>query len=151
MLIRPRLHIGIAVFVTYCGAVPAAQAPPPVYRAGVDLFIVRVQVTAPLEQPLPALTVSDSNIRIGRRRPPVLHAEQVLVPPDGERDSGPFDFFRPVRNRLSAVYFIGIDPDEADCRQVPRVTVVRKGLRIRSAAWTPEAGCEPPGARIIRR
>lgn len=143
----------VVVSLVLAGAVAVAWAQdvPPVFRDGVELFVIRVHVTAPLDQAIPDLDVEDFTVRIGSRRSPALHAEHVAIPPEEERQSGPFAFFKPVSNRISALYLLGISPDAADCRQVPRVSVSPRHLRVRGVAWTPKPGCVPPGAKIIQR
>lgn len=134
------------------GAAPAiAQEPAPVFQEGVDLFVVRVQVVAGRDAALPVLDASHFALRIGRRTPPIHLVERVPVPPDDESADGPYSFFRPVRDRLSAIYLLGTDPDAADCRQAPKVSVTLRDVKIRTWSWSPKPGCEPPGSRILRR
>lgn len=140
-----------AAAITGGAASARAQEPTLVFRERVDLFVVRVQVVAGRDAALPVLDVSHFSLRIGRRTPPIHLVEQVPAPADVDSASGPYTFFRPVRDRPSAIYLLGTDPDAADCRQTPRISVTLRDLRIRAWAWTPKAGCEPPGSRILRR
>lgn len=120
------------------------------FRGNVELFTVRVHVTAGRGQPLPELDSTAFSIRIGSRTPPVLFVEHVAIPTEAERARGPFAFFKPVPNQLSALYVVGVDANEADCGTVPKVRLTQKGLKVRATAWTAKRGCEPPGARVIR-
>lgn len=119
------------------------------FRGNVELFTVRVHVTAGRGQPLPELDSTAFSIRIGSRTPPVLFVEHVSIPSEAERAQGPFAFFKPVPNQLSALYVVGVDASNADCGTVPKVRVIQKGLKVKATAWTVKRGCEPPGARMI--
>jgi hypothetical protein len=142
--------LALAVWSASAGATPQQSAP--VFRGSVELFTVRVQVTAGRGQPLPELDSTAFSIRIGSRTPPVLLVEHVPIPTEAERAgvSSPFRFFKPVANQLSALYVVGVDANEADCGMVPKVTMTPKGLKVRATGWTPKRGCEPPGARMIK-
>jgi len=124
---------------------------PPVFRGNVELFTVRVHVTAGRGQPMPQLDSTAFSIRIGSRTPVVLFAEHVAIPTEAERVRGPFAFFKPVPNQLSALYVIGVEASAAYCGKVPNVRVTPKGVKVNGLAWTPGPGCIPPGARIIKQ
>jgi len=134
----------LALGVWSASVAPMSQQSAPVFRGNVELFTIRVHVTAGRSQPLPELDSTAFSIRMGSRTPVVLFAEHVAIPTDAERARGPFAFFKPVPNQLSAVYVIGIDANDAHCGMVPKVRVTPKGLKVRAVGWTPKAGCEPP-------
>jgi len=142
--------LALAVWSVSAGAL--SQQSPPVFRGNVELFTVRVHVTAGRGQPMPELDSTAFTIRIGARTPVVLFAEHVAIPTEAERVRGPVAFFKPVPNQLSALYVVGVEASTADCGKTPKVRVAPKGLKVRGFAWTPGPGrgCEPPGARIIK-
>ena len=123
---RNLVALALGVWSVSAGAMPQQSAP--VFRGNVELFTVR----------------------IGSRTPPVLFVEHVSIPNEAERARGPFAFFKPVPNQLSALYVVGVDANNADCGTVPKVKVMTKGLKVRATAWTAKRGCEPPGARMIQ-
>jgi hypothetical protein len=136
----------LAVSSVAAGAMLPQAAP--VFRGNVELFTVRVHITAARGQTLPELDSTAFSIRIGARTPPVLFVEHVDIPSEAERARGPFAFFKPVPKQLSALYVVGVDANNADCSTVPKVRVVmRKGLKVRAVGWTVKRGCAPPGAR----
>jgi hypothetical protein len=116
----------------------------------VELFTVRIHVIAGRGQPMPELDSTAFSIRIGSRTPLVLFAEHVPIPNEAERAGGPYEFFKPVPNQLSALYVVGVEASAAYCRKTPKVRVTPKGLKVRGLAWTPGRGCVPPEARIIK-
>jgi hypothetical protein len=61
----------VAAALTLClfGIPTSAQQPTETFRTGVELLVVRVQVRASREQPLPPLTTSNFTFRIGKRTP----------------------------------------------------------------------------------
>ena len=99
---------------------------------------------------MPELASTAFSIRIGSRTPLVLFAEHVAIPTEAERARGPFAFFKPVPNQLSALYVVGVEASAAYCGKTPKVRVAPKGLKVRGLAWTPGRGCEPPGAHITK-
>lgn len=66
-------------------------------------------------------------IRIGSRTPVVLFAEHVATPTEAERVRGPFAFFKPVPNQLSALYVVGVEASAVYCGKAPKVRVKPKG------------------------
>ena len=141
---------GLALAVCSVSAGAMTQQSAPVFRGNVELFTVRVHVTAGRGQPLPELDSTAFSIRIGSRTSLVLFAEHVAIPTEAERARGSFAFFKPVPNQLSALYVVGVDANDAHCGLVPKVRVTPKGLKVRAVSWTPKRGCEPPGARMIK-
>ncbi len=146
----PPLVVALALAVWSVSARAMSQQSAPVFRGNVELFTVRVHVTAGRGQPLPELDSTAFSIRIGSRTPLVRFAEHVVIPTEAERAGGPFAFFKPVPNQLSALYVVGVEASAAYCGKTPKVRVAPKGLKVRGLAWTPGRGCEPPGARIIK-
>ena len=140
--------LALAVWAVSTGAMSQQSAP--VFRGNVELFTVRVHVTAGRGQPVPELASTAFSIRIGSRTPLVLFAEHVAIPTEAERARGPFAFFKPVPNQLSALYVVGVEASAAYCGKTPKVRVAPKGLKVRGLAWTPGRGCEPPGAHITK-
>src|SRR3954465_12047603 len=125
----------------------------PSFRGNVELFTVRVHVAASRGQLLPELDSTAFSIRIGSHSAVVRFAEHVVIPPEAERACGPFGFFNPVPNQLSALYVVGVEASAAYCGKAPKVRVTQKGLDVKAWAWTPGPGrgCEPAGARIIKK
>jgi hypothetical protein len=141
------LALALGVWCVSAGAM--SQQSPPVFRGNVELFTVRVHVTAGRGQPMPELDSTAFSIRIGSRTPVVLFAEHVAIPTEAERTRGPFAFFKPVPNQLSALYVVGVEASAAYCGKAPNVRVKPKAVKVKAWAWTPGRGCIPPGARVI--
>jgi hypothetical protein len=101
----------------------------------------------------PVPTKLDAYIRIGSHSAVVRFAEHVVIPAEAERACGPFAFFKPVPNQLSALYVVGVEASAAYCGKAPKVRITQKGLDVKAWAWTPGPGrgCEPAGARIIKK
>ena len=135
----------LAVWSVSPGAMSQQSAPP--FRGNVELFTVRVHVTAARGQTLPELDLTAFSIRIGSRTPPVLFVEHVAIPSEAERAQGLFAFFKPVPNQPSALYVVGVEASAAYCGKGPKVRVKPKGVKVKAWAWTPGRGCIPPGAR----
>jgi hypothetical protein len=140
--------LALAVWSVSAGAL--TQQPAPVFRGSVELFTVRIHVIAGRGQPMPELDSTAFSIRIGSRTPLVLFAEHVPIPNEAERAGGPYEFFKPVPNQLSALYVVGVEASAAYCHKTPKVRVESKGLKVRGFSWTPGRGCTPPGARIFK-
>ena len=81
--ILPPLVVGI--WCVSAGAMSQQSAP--VFRGNVELFTVRVHVTAGRGQPMPELDPTAFSIRIGSRTPVVLFVEHVAIPTEAERAS----------------------------------------------------------------
>jgi hypothetical protein len=127
-----------------------SQQSPPVFRENVELFTIRIHVVADRGQPLPELDATAFTIRVGSATPLVRFAEHVAIPTEAERARGPFAFFKPVPNQLSALYVVGVEASAAYCGKIPKVRVAPKRLKVWGLAWTPGRGCIPPGARITK-
>jgi len=145
--ILPPLVIGI--WCVSAGAMSQQSAP--VFRGNVELFTVRVHVTARRGQPMPQLDSTAFSIRIGSRTPVVLFVEHVAIPTEAERARGPFAFFKPVPKQLSALYVVGVEASAAYCGKIPKIRVEPKGVKVKAVAWTPGRGCTPPGVRITKQ
>jgi len=127
-----------------------SQQSPPVFRENVELFTIRIHVIADRGQPLPELDAAAFTIRVGSATPLVRFAEHVAIPTEAERARGPFAFFKPVPNQLSALYVVGVEASAAYCGKIPKVRVAPKRLKVWGLAWTPGRGCIPPGVRITK-
>jgi hypothetical protein len=108
--------------------------------------MMRVLVGADRGVPVVELMPSDFTARIGSRTPPVLHAEH-LRPSDEELRKWPYDRLHWPKGEDWAIYLLGVDANQADCRNVPKVALTVKGLKVQGVAWEPKIGCEPPNAR----
>jgi hypothetical protein len=118
---------------------------PPTFRVDVELFLVGVQVRADRGVSLPHLAPADFVVRIGSRRPAVLHAVPIELT-DAQRHAFPYDRMRWPKDEPAVVYQLSFHADKADCRQVPKVafSVKHKGVKIRAVDWQPLKGCFPP-------
>jgi hypothetical protein len=131
------------------GALPlSAQGERPTFRAEVELFLLTVQVRADRGAHLPDLGTTDFLIRVGSRKPPVLHAER-LDWSTIDLASLPFSRWRWPKDEAAALYQLSVNADGADCRQTPKVAVAeaRKGVNVRGWMWHPKTGCAPPELR----
>jgi hypothetical protein len=126
------------------------QQSAPLFRGNVELFTVRVHVTAGRGQPLAELDSTAFSIRIGSRTPPVLFAEHIAIPTEAERAGALFDFFKQAPNQSSAFYVVGVEASTTYCGKIPKVSVAPRGLKVKGVAWTAGRGCQPPGTRIIK-
>ena len=146
--IRTLVALTLGVCSVSVGAM--SQQSPPVFRENVELFTIRIHVVADRGQPLPELDATAFTIRVGSATPLVRFAEHVAIPTEAERARGPFAFFKPVPNQLSALYVVGVEASAAYCGKIPKVRVAPKRLKVWGLAWTPGRGCIPPGARITK-
>ena len=146
--IRTLVALTLGVCSVSVGAM--SQQSPPVFRENVELFTIRIHVVADRGQPLPELDARAFTIRVGSATPLVRFAEHVAIPTEAERARGPFAFFKPVPNQLSALYVVGVEASAAYCGKIPKVRVAPKRLKVWGLAWTPGRGCIPPGARITK-
>ena len=139
--------LGAALF-KLAAAWPQAQPPgepPPTFRATVDVFQIRVQVRADKGQSLPALTNGDFKVQMGERAPGVLHSE-LAAPSDEERRR-----YKWPKDEPAAIYVLTVEARASDCKAVPKVTLVPKGLAVRGTSWTPSVSCMPPGYKVVRK
>ena len=146
--LRPTIRTLVALTLDVCSVSIGAmsQQSPPVFRENVELFTIRIHVAADRGQPLRELDATAFTIRIGSATPLVRFAEHVAIPTEAERVRGPFAFFKPVPNQLSALYVVGVEASAAYCGKAPKVRVKLKGVKVKGLGWTPGRGCEPSGS-----
>ena len=130
-------------------AAHSAQETPSAYRSTVDLLMIEVQVTPPNGKPQAVLTAGDFQVQIGRKKRRVviaefLHSDDGPVvrgapPPRMDQQPRPpcvFQFSR-TSEHAHAHYLLGLEPEEADKREVtkPQIKVVAGGFQLRRWAW----------------
>jgi hypothetical protein len=118
--------------------------PLPTFRAGVEVFQVRVQVRSDKGLALPSLTNDDFVVRIRSRVPAVLHSEEAKPSEDERRR------FKWPEDEAAAIYVLTVEARDTDCKAVPKVTLRTSGVKVRGLGWTPKINCTPPGVKITR-
>jgi hypothetical protein len=125
------------------------QQPPTIFRGGVDLVTIDVQITPANEAtgPMRALTPGDFELTIsGKKRAattitllhddagPVLHPFPLPTP--GASPACGFGFFRKI-DRPTAHYLVAVQATAADRQQVKdvKLKVIDKAFSVQQYAW----------------